>query len=141
SRAVGEGIFRATETLVGGAAAELLAALPAPYREQLAGLPEIITALEAWAAEARAQVEALEDVAVRGGSAHPALIARRTTAKEQLASAVAALEEIRLDLIRLHAGGSDLAPLTTLLDAAKHMAEDIDQLADAQSQVNRMLER
>ena len=48
---------------------------------------------------------------------------------------VAALEGIRLDLLRLHAGGSDLAPLTTLIDAARQIGEDVDRLAEAQREV------
>jgi serine/threonine-protein kinase len=48
---------------------------------------------------------------------------------------VAALEGIRLDLLRLHAGASDLAPLTTLIDAARQIGEDVDRLAEAQREV------
>ena len=49
---------------------------------------------------------------------------------------VAALEGIRLDLLRLHAGASDLAPLTTLIDAARLVGEDVRRLADAQREVD-----
>jgi eukaryotic-like serine/threonine-protein kinase len=48
---------------------------------------------------------------------------------------VAALEGIRLDLLRLHAGAGDLAPLTTLLDAARRIGEDVDRLAAAREEV------
>jgi hypothetical protein len=54
----------------------------------------------------------------------------------QLAESVAALEGLRLDLLRLHAGASDLQPLTTLIDAARQIGEDIDRLAEAQREVN-----
>jgi serine/threonine-protein kinase len=60
------------------------------------------------------------------------LEARRSTASKHLAESVAALEGIRLDLLRLHAGAGDLAPLTTLLDAARLLGEDVNRLADAQ---------
>ena len=46
-------------------------------------------------------------------------------------NAVTALESIRLDLLRLHAGASDLAPLTTLIDAARMLGDDVNRLADA----------
>ena len=64
------------------------------------------------------------------------LAARRNVAAAQLAESVAALEGIRLDLLRLHAGASDLAPLTTLLDAARLLGEDVSRLADAQREVD-----
>ena len=54
---------------------------------------------------------------------------------DYLADSVAALEGIRLDLLRLHAGAGDLAPLTTLLDAARRIGEDLDRLAAAQDEV------
>jgi serine/threonine-protein kinase len=63
------------------------------------------------------------------------LAARRQAASARLAESVAALEGIRLDLLRLHAGASDLAPLTTLIDAARHIGEDLNRLAEAQQEV------
>jgi serine/threonine-protein kinase len=135
SQPVGAGVFRATEAALGLAAADLYAALPRAYREQLAELPATVAALESRAAEARAQVEALDAMAPPSGSAGDVLAARREAAKRQLATSVAALEGIRLDLLRLHAGTSDLAPLTTLLDAAKLLGDDLDRLAGAQREV------
>jgi serine/threonine-protein kinase len=131
SRAVGGGVFRATESALGVAAAELFDALPKAYREQLDGLPSIVAALEARAAEARAEMEVL-DAMDPSASAADVLAARRHAAKEHLAESVAALESIRLDLLRLHAGASDLSPLTTLLDAARGIGEDLNRLAEAQ---------
>jgi hypothetical protein len=52
-----------------------------------------------------------------------------------LADSVAALEGIRLDLLRLHAGAGDLAPLTTLIDAARSLGEDVNRLAEARREV------
>jgi serine/threonine-protein kinase len=131
SRAGGGGAFRATESALGVAAAELYAALPSAYREQLDELPAIVALLEAQAAEARAELEVLAALAPSGTDAD-ALAARRNGAKEHLAESVAALEGIRLDLLRLHAGASDLAPLTTLMDAARRIGEDLNRLAEAQ---------
>jgi hypothetical protein len=37
--------------------------------------------------------------------------------------------------LRLHAGASDLAPLTTLVDVARRIGEDLNRLADAQREV------
>jgi eukaryotic-like serine/threonine-protein kinase len=135
SRAVGAGAFRATEAALGVAAADLYAALPKVYREQLRDLPDIVEALEARAAEARADSEMLAALAPAEGEAGEVLAARRSAAASNLQSAVAALEGIRLDLLRLHAGASDLAPLTTLIDAARHLGDDVARLADAQRQL------
>ena len=60
---------------------------------------------------------------------------QRRAATASLSSSVAALEGIRLDLLRLHAGASDLAPLTTLIDAARVLGEDVSRLAAAQREV------
>jgi serine/threonine-protein kinase len=133
---VGGGVFRATEAALGVAAAELFAALPKAYREQLAELPATVAALEARAAEARAEADIVAALAPSGTADADALEARRSAAAAQLAESVAALEGIRLDLLRLHAGASDLAPLTTLIDAARAVGEDVRRLADAQREVD-----
>jgi eukaryotic-like serine/threonine-protein kinase len=135
SRALGSGVFRATESALGVAAAELFAALPKAYREQLGDeLPAIIATLEARAAEARADMEVVAAMAASDSDAQ-VLAARRTAAKERLANSVAALESIRLDLLRLHAGASDLAPLTTVMDDARRVGDDLKRLAEAQREV------
>jgi serine/threonine-protein kinase len=64
------------------------------------------------------------------------LRARREAAASHLAESVAALESIRLDLLRLHAGAGDLAPLTTLMDAARLLGEDVSRLAEAQREAD-----
>jgi len=136
SRAIGGGVFRATEAALGVAVSELFTALPKRYREQLAELPATVDALEARAAEARAEVDVVASLAPSGSADADALEARRAAAAAQLAESVAALEGIRLDLLRLHAGASDLAPLTTLIDAARLVGEDVRRLADAQREVD-----
>jgi serine/threonine-protein kinase len=64
------------------------------------------------------------------------LEARRQAASKQLADSVAALEGIRLDLLRLHAGANDLAPLTTLIDEARLLGDQLNRLADAQREAD-----
>jgi predicted Ser/Thr protein kinase len=140
SRAVEGGIFRATEVALGVAAGELFAALPSEYRSQLAELPAIVGSYEARAAEARAEIEMLAAIAPAGRDAE-VVATRRAAAKERLAESVAALEGIRLDLLRLHGGANDLAPLTTLIDAAKRIGEDLDRLAQAQKEVDDVVNR
>jgi len=135
SRAVGGGAFRATEAALGVAASELFAALPKAYREQLADLPAIVTALEARAAAARAEIDVVAALAPSGTTDADTLRRRREAASADLAQSVAALEAIRLDLLRLHAGAGDLAPLTTLIDAARVLGDDVRRLAEAQEEV------
>jgi serine/threonine-protein kinase len=136
SRAVGGGVFRATEAALGVAASELFAALPKAYREQLAELPATVAALEARAAEARAEIDLIAALAPSGADRAGVLETRRGAASALLTESVAALEGIRLDLLRLHAGAGDLAPLTTLIDAARLLGEDVRRLADAQREVD-----
>jgi len=133
---VGAGVFRATEAALGVAAGELFAALPKSYREQLAELPATVQALEARAADARAEIELVASLAASGAGDAKVLDARRSAASSYLAESVAALEGIRLDLLRLHAGANDLAPLTTLMDAARVLGEDLDRLAEANREAN-----
>jgi serine/threonine-protein kinase len=65
------------------------------------------------------------------------LAARKTAAATHLAESVAALEGLRLDLLRLHAGAGDLQPLTTLMDAARLVGEDLGRLAEAEREAER----
>jgi hypothetical protein len=135
SQLAGASAFRATEAALGIAASELFAALPKPYREQLAELPAIVAAFEARAAEARAEMDVVAALAPSGSADAEVLAARREAAKARLADSVAALESIRLDLLRVHAGASDLAPLTTVMDAARRVGDDMKRLAEAQREV------
>ena len=102
----------------------------------MAELPATVAALEARAAEARAELDVIASLGPSGSSDADVLGARRQSAAAHLAASVAALEGIRLDLLRLHAGADDLAPLTTLIDAARVLGEDVSRLADAQREVS-----
>jgi eukaryotic-like serine/threonine-protein kinase len=141
SHAVGGGVFRATEAALGVAASELFAALPKAYREQLADLPATVAALEARAAAARAEIEVVAALAPSGSNDADVLTARRSAAAAHLAESVAALEGIRLDLLRLHAGASDLSPLTTLIEEARSLSDDVSRLAEAQREVSDAMAR
>jgi serine/threonine-protein kinase len=79
----------------------------------------------------------LAALAPSGSDDAEALAARREKAKGHLSDSVAALESIRLDLLRLHANAGDLAPLTTLMDAARLIGEDLSRLAEAQREAER----
>ena len=133
----GASAFRATEAALGVAASELFAALPKEYREQLHELPAIVASLEARAAEARAEMDVVAAMAPLGSENADVLAARKKNAATHLAESVAALEGLRLDLLRLHAGTGDLQPLTTLMDAARQIGEDLGRLTEAQREAER----
>jgi eukaryotic-like serine/threonine-protein kinase len=127
---------RATEVALGAAAADLFAALPAEWRERLSELPATVAALEARATEARAEIDLVAAMAPTGSEGAEVLAARKQKATERLADSVAALEGVRLDLLRLHAGASDLAPFTTLMDAVRAAGDDMRRLAEAQREAD-----
>ena len=106
-----------------------------------AGGAAIDDALEARAAEARAEIDVVEALSASGTTDAEVLRARREAASGHLTKSVAALEGIRLDLLRLHAGASDLAPLTTLIQEARVLSEDIERLAEAQREVDDAVAR
>jgi serine/threonine-protein kinase len=139
SKLAGASAFRATEAALGVAASELFAALPPAYRDQLSELPSIVAALEARAAEARAEADLVAALVPSGSADAEVLAGRRKAAASHLAESVAALEGIRLDLLRVHAGAGDLAPLTTLMDAAREIGADLGRLAEAQREVDQRL--
>jgi serine/threonine-protein kinase len=139
-KAIADLDYRPTEMALGLAVEELYAALPKAYREHVPDLPAIVQRLEEHAASARARVDELNALASLGGAdaAHrpDAVSAARDAAKKELADSVAALEAVRLDLLRLHGGATDLRSITTILDAARELGDELDRLGRAQREVN-----
>ena len=137
TRPIADAIFRPTEVALGLAAHELYVALPTAYREQLKDLPSIVERLEAQAALARARLDELAMLRQVGG---PTIRTTDATADEpirrSLGESVAGLENIRIELLRLHADESALAPLTTLLSAARALGEDVARLSAARREVD-----
>jgi serine/threonine-protein kinase len=100
--------------------ATLFAALPAAQRSEFGALPELAVRLER-------QAELLRD---------------RTPNPEtdrRLQSVVAALEMLRLDLLRLSAADVDTGDLTRDLDDARRLSDDIDARLEANEEVHRLL--
>jgi len=81
--------------------------------------------------------EALADVGQRGapdpaiGARHDRIVAdlsaERDLVQQRLKDAVAALETIRLNLLRLHAGTGSVQSLTTDLGLAREVAQSISR--------------
>ena len=93
--------------------------------------------------------EALSDVG-HSGNPDPAIAARhdrivadlsaeRDLVQQRLKDAVAALETIRLNLLRLHAGTGSVRNLTTDLGLARELARDIDAHVDGLREVEDAL--
>ena len=141
SRAVGAEVFRPTEAALGLAASELFASLPEPYRIELLELPSIVSSLEARAAEARAEIDVVAALSRPGSNDNAVLETRRNAASANLAASVGALERIRLDLLKLHAGAGDLKPLTTLMEEAHLLSQEVGRLIEAEKEVEDAIER
>jgi serine/threonine-protein kinase len=156
---------RPTELVIGLAADQLFNALPKETRKELKDLPDVIRRLESDAAVTRKRVEeldealaglggdsrALRSVALRAGEAEAGiaaeqerlktdLVAARDGAARRLATAVAALENIRLDLLRLKAGAGTVDDLSADLTLARRIAEEIDAAIAGRREAERLLE-
>jgi len=134
------GTHRPTELAIGMAAEQLYEGLPRETRRQLRDLPDVVHRLERDAQRMRSRLEELQDALanVERDATDPAvaqrhdrivadLTAERGAVEQRLADAVAALETIRLNLLRLHAGTGSVKSLTTDLGLAREIAGDIDR--------------
>ena len=142
-----------TEVALGRATDHLFQALPKATRKELAALPGIVKHLEHDATALRSAIDALDDQFAAFDRANAsALIAddetstvehdlrsARTTSAERLAATVAALESIRLDLLRLQMGNASIASVTASLQAAHRVGEQISLHVLAQNEVERVL--
>jgi serine/threonine-protein kinase len=142
-----------TEVALGRATDHLFQALPKDARRELAALPGTVRRLSDDAGALRDSIEALDaqlaafdrgdeqlDDATRRHVAEE-LIAARALASERLAATVGAIENIRLDLLRLQMGNSGIDSVTASLDAARQIGQQISESIDAQREVERLLRR
>ncbi len=130
---------RPTELALGQAAEALFAALPESARGDLTGLPETIARLSAQAAEYRKKWQEMEglrvDVRTNEIEAGAALEQARVIWKERFDETVAALESLRLGLLRLHNGAGSVSGLATDLANARTMINRLRDLGAAQAEV------
>jgi serine/threonine protein kinase len=127
--------YRPTEMALGLAVDELFDSLPKSYRAHLAGLPEVVRRLEAHAAASRVRVEELASLEAGDSDVLSGELGR---ARTSLGETVAALESIRLDLLRLHGGETDLRPITSVLEASQQLGEELERLTSARREVGRI---
>ncbi len=156
---------RPTEVAIALAADALFDALPKEARRELKELPAAVRRLEADAKGLRARVEQLNTLlagageenagaqsrSLRLGGTAPAalgdaraklredLTAQRDGVARQLASSVAALENIRLDLLRLTAGVGTVDQISADLTAARQIGAEVDALLAGRGEVEALL--
>jgi len=135
---------RATELSLGMAAGQLFESLPKESRQALGDLPALLRRLEADAQSLRARYDELQEVLGDGGDAaataeYADLRAARDAVHTRLGDAVGALETIRLNLLRLHAGSVTVAGLTTHLGLAAAVSDDVERLIAAQEEVEQLV--
>ena len=140
-----------TEVALGRATDHLFEALPKASRRELAALPETVRRLEGDAGKLRESIVKLDDQLAafdRGGDVlrdgertrvADELRVTRALAAERLAATVAALEAIRLDLLRLQMGSAGIESVTASIDAARRIGDQIGDALAAQAEVERLL--
>jgi len=141
-----------TELLLGGAAEALYRALPSDVRKRFPGVPDAVDALQRDAGKLRERVERLSQARADAAPVHaPGAVAdkraaaitelsdARDAARDRLAAAVAALENIRLDLLRLRAGVGSTDDLTADLEAVQQLSEEIDAELAGRREVRSLL--
>jgi serine/threonine-protein kinase len=153
---------RPTELSIGMAAEQLYESLPKETRHELKDLPDVLRRLEGDAQRLRKRYDELGDalgggggggggergdgertsterIASRRDDALAAVREERDAIHAKLASTVAALETIRLNLLRLHAGSGSVESLTTDLGLAYEVAKEVDLLLEARREVDAVL--
>jgi serine/threonine-protein kinase len=105
---------------IGGAIHDVWSALPAADREQLADLPRLAERLEA------------EAMRLRERPPDPA-------SSERLRTVVAAMESLRLDLLRVASGAAEPGAVTAQLEAARRIGEDVDAMLAARDDAAALL--
>jgi len=135
---------RATELSLGMAAEQLFESLPKETRQELGDLPALLGRLQNDAQLLRKHYTGLQEaIADLGDDAsapqHAGLRADRDAVHAKLGDAVGALETIRLNLLRLHAGAATVAGLTTHLGLAAEVSEEVERLIAAREETERIL--
>jgi hypothetical protein len=135
---------RATELSLGMAAEHLYETLPRETRLALHDLPELLRRLQTDAQLLRKRYDDLQEALAATGDAGFSddcsdLRADRDANHDKLGQAVAALETIRLNLLRLHAGSGTVEGLTTHIDLAAEVSAEVERMLAAQEEVERGL--
>ena len=137
---------RATELSLGMAAESLFEGLPRATRDELGDLPAVLHRLQDDAQQLRRHLDALNEVLNDAGEtaqtlAYEGVRRDRDAMQARLGEAVAALESIRLNLLRMHAGALTVAGLTTTIGLAADVSAEVERILQAQGEVEGLLRR
>jgi len=130
--------FRPTEMALEVAIDDLFAGLPDEYRESLGDLPAIARRLTAHASELREAVAIGSKAGGDSASTDQEWEKSKVANAARLKDTVTALERLRIGLLRLHGGLTDLRPVTTALEAARVIDRDLGNLVEGQAEVSRV---
>jgi serine/threonine-protein kinase len=137
-------LHRNTEMVLGLAVDDLWQAVTADTRAELGDVPALAHTLQAGAVELRELIDRLRDSERTLRDDDPMLAdlaAAREPLEQQHRRTVAALERVRLQLLRLLASHHHTADLTAELVAARAVESDLATQAAAHGAVRRMLRR
>jgi serine/threonine-protein kinase len=135
---------RATELSLGMAAESLYQGLPRATRDQLGDLPSVLHRLQDDAQALRRHLDTLQEVINDAGEsasteAYEPVRRDRDAIQAKLGETVAALETIRLNLLRLHAGSLTVAGLTTHIGLAADISAEVERMLAGKDEVDRLL--
>ena len=135
---------RATELSLSLAAEQLYERLPKATRQTLGDLPALLERLQRAAQMLRTRHEELTSAieSLRRGSDETdaeALREERDALHDRLTAAVSALETIRLNLLRLHAGSAAVEGLTTHIGLAEEVSDEIERMVAARAEIDASL--
>lgn len=131
---------RATELSLGMAAEQLFESLPRESRNALRDLPPLLHRLQGDAQRLRSRHDALQEAITQAGSTaatedYAPVRGERDLIHDRLRDTVGALETIRLNLLRLHAGSATVEGLTTHLGLAADVSAEVERLIEAHQDV------
>ena len=136
-----------TEVLLAAAADEIYAGLTPDDRAAAAAVPEAVKRMQHAAAELRRKQASLDaSIAAVGdaaGSAKRAEVlahmqAERSLVAERLRSTVEAMENLRLDLLKLRAGVGSAGELTAAIAAAQRVGEGITYTLQGRAEASKL---
>ena len=149
-RLLGKGVrasamtHQATELSLGLASENLYESLPKETQRALGDLPALIARLQDDAQRLRKRHDQLHELLSAAGDAgttdeYAHLRDERDAVHDKLGEAVGALETIRLNLLRLHAGSATIQSITTHVDLALEVSAEVGRLLAARAEVERGL--